>query len=336
VAKVTGTFSTFDSARNKEVFADTISMITPEETPLYSMIGTEDVSGVNPRWSLDSLATPSTSNARVQGDTYSFSAITATSKVANHTQIFMKEFIVAETQESVSKAGPKSDFNREKIKKGVELRTDIEVTIAFNQASVAAADTVAGKLGGLRAWIATNDSLGAGAGASGGYSSGTGLVVAATNGTQRTFTKALLDDNIQTVYQAGGNPTVLMVSPYLKRVFSSFMSDSAVAAFRTNMSGKKQGTIYGAADTYISDFGDIDVVPNRQWARVGATLNRNAFLLEPGKLAVGVLRGIQEDKEVAKTSDAKPGVLKAEVTLIVKNEAALGVIADLFGTTAST
>jgi hypothetical protein len=334
MAAITNTYPTSSSVRNRETMSDLISMITPEETPLYSLIGTEKVDGVKPEWNLDSLATPSVTNKFVQGDPFTYAAITATTRVSNYTQIMRKDFIVSKTQEVVSKAGPKSDFNREKLKKGVELRTDIEATIVSNQASVAPVGVAtAGQLGGLRAWIATNDSLGSGAGASGGFTGG--LVTVAVNGDQRTFTKALLDDNIQTVYQAGGNPSILMVSPYLKRVFSTFMSDSNVAAFRTNLSGKKQGTIYGAADTYISDFGDIDVVPNRQWARVGATLNRNAFLLEPGKLKVGVLRPIAP-AEVVPNADAEAGVMICEVTLICKNEAALGVIADLYGTTAST
>jgi hypothetical protein len=145
-----------------------------------------------------------------------------------------------------------------------------------------------------------------------------------------------LDDTIETTYKAGGNPTILMLSPYLKRVFSTFMSDSNVAAFRTPLTGKSQGTIVGAADCYLSDFGLIDVVPNRQMARVGATSARNAYLITPDKVAKGFLRDIQEDKEVAKTGDALPRVLKTEWTLVVKNEAAHGVIADLFGMTAAT
>jgi hypothetical protein len=50
---------------------------------------------------------------------------------------------------------------------------------------------------------------------------------------------------------------------------------------------------------------------------------------------MGVLREIKE-MEVVPNADAKPGVLLTEQTLIVKNEAALAVIADLFGLTAST
>jgi hypothetical protein len=304
---VANAWTTFDSARNRETFSDLISMITPEETPLFSLIRKEKAEGTHPEWSVDTLATPVTTNAQLEGDVYDFDAISATSRVGNYCQISDKRFAISETQEVVSKAGPKSELGRERAKKGVELKTDIEAAMLSKNASVAGATGTARQSGGLRAWIATNDSMGAG-GSSGGFNSGTGVVDTATNGTQRTFTKTLLDDTIELTYKAGGNPTVLMLSPYAKRVFSTFMSD----------------------------FGLIDVVPNRQMARVGADLARNAYLITPDKLAKGFLRDIQEDKEVAKTGDALPRVLKCEWALIVKNEAAHGVIADLFGMTAST
>jgi hypothetical protein len=53
-------------------------------------------------------------------------------------------------------------------------------------------------------------------------------------------------------------------------------------------------------------------------------------------LALGILRPIAQDKDVAKTSDALPGVLKTEYALIVRNEASQGVIADVFGLTAAS
>jgi hypothetical protein len=49
-----------------------------------------------------------------------------------------------------------------------------------------------------------------------------------------------------------------------------------------------------------------------------------------------VLRPVQRDNDVAKTSDALPGVLKTEWTLICRNQASSAVIADIFGQTAST
>jgi hypothetical protein len=338
MALVTNAFTSYSgdsgSTRNRETFSDLISMITPDETPFYSLIRKEKAEGTHPEWSIDTLSTPVTTNAQFEGNTYAFSAITPTTRVGNYCQISTKEFAITETQEVVSKAGPKSELGRERAKKGVELKTDIEAAMLSNNASVAGAQATARQSGGFRAWLASNDSLGA-TGSSGGFNSGTGVVDAATNGTQRTFTKTLLDDNIETTYKAGGNPTILMLSPYAKRVFSTFMSDGNVAAFRTPLTGKSQGTIVGAADAYLSDFGLIDVVPNRQMVRVAA-LARNAYLITPDKVSKMFLRDIQEDKDVAKTGDALPKVIKCEWALCVKNEAAHGVIADLFGTTSST
>lgn len=328
------TYTTYDDKLKREDFSDIISMISPEEVPFFSMLDSVKAESTKHEWSTDSLATPA-ANAAIEGDAYSYSAITATSRVGNYLQISKKEYIITETQEAINKAGVKSEVGRQRAKKGVELKTDIEVEMLSNNASVAGNSTTARKSGGFRAWLSSNDDMGTG-GASGGYNSGTGVVDAATNGTQRAFTKTLLDNTIETTYKAGGNPKVLMVSPYVKRVFSTFMSDSNVAAFRAAQSGEKQGTIYGAADAYVSDFGVIDVVPNRQLARIGATHARNAFLIDQDKVKIGWLRKIQEDKDVAKTSDALPRVLKCEWTLVVTNQAAHGVVADLFGMTAST
>ncbi|MGL1218043.1 SU10 major capsid protein, partial [Vibrio parahaemolyticus] len=70
-------------------------------------------------------------------------------------------------------------------------------------------------LGSLPSWLTTNVDRGAG-GANGGYNAGTSLTVAATDGTTRAFTKALLDSVHQACYTAGGNPSVLMLHPTQK------------------------------------------------------------------------------------------------------------------------
>jgi hypothetical protein len=129
-------------------------------------------------------------------------------------------------------------------------------------------------------------------------------------------------------------PRTLMVSPYVKTVFSTFMADSNVANQRYETPQKGQTTIVAAADMYLSDFGPISVVPNRQMARAGATVARNAFLIDPRMVSLGVFDDIQLEKP-AKTGDAEKRVLVTEYTLLVNNEAAHGVAADLFGLTSS-
>jgi hypothetical protein len=330
MSQVTNTYETYDAVGNREELADRIYQITPEETPALSLIGRKPVASVHPEWQTDTLASPDTDNNQPEGNDWAFGAITPTSRVGNYTQISDKRIIISRTQDKTSKAGRKSELAREVAKKGVELRIDMEAIILSNQASSAGSGNGATnrKLGGLRAWLSTNDNINSGA--SGGFNSSTGVVDAATNGTQRAFTKAILDATILSTYNAGGSPKTLMLSPYAKTVFSTFMSDTNVAQQRYAASKSGQTTIVAAADMYLSDFGTISVVPNRQMARAGAAIARNAFLIDPKMVSLGVFDDISIQKP-AKTGDAEKRVLVTEYTLLVNNEAAHGVAADLYG-----
>jgi hypothetical protein len=337
MAQVANTYETYDAKGLREELADKIYMITPEETPFLSLIGRKPVASTHPEWQTDTLASPDVNNNQPEGNDWTFDAIVATTRVGNYTQISDKKIIISRTQDKTSKAGRKSELAREVAKKGVELRIDMEAIVLGNQASNAGSGNAATnrKLGAFRAWLASNDSIGGGGGASGGFNVSTSVVDAATNGTQRAFTKALLDATILSTYNAGGSPKTLMVSPYVKTVFSTLMADANVANQRYETPKSSQTTIVAAADTYLSDFGTISVVPNRQMARAGATVARNAFLIDPRMVSLGVFDDISIEKP-AKTGDAEKRVLVTEYTLLVNNEAAHGVVADLFGLTAST
>jgi hypothetical protein len=332
VAQVTNSYSTYDSVGQREDLSDVIHMITPEETPMVRLIGKgKKADAKYTEWQTDVLGTPRTDGV-VEGDEYTYDAVTPTVRVGNYCQIQRRSVIVTGSNEAVAKAGRKSDLAREVRKKGVLLRKDQELTILSNQASVAGDDVTARKLGGFPAWLTSNDSRGA-TGADGGFSAG--IVAAAGNGTQRAFTKALLDDCIQVTYTSGGNPTTAMMSVYNKRVFSTFMSDENVIGLRKAHEGKKQATLVGAADMYVSDFGTLDIVPNRVMTEGGAGVARNIFLVTPDMVELAELRPINIE-EPAKTGDATKKVLLVEYTLRVHNQAAHGVIADTFGLTAST
>lgn len=330
MAQITNTFETYDAVGNREELADKIYQITPEETPFLSLIGRKSVMSTHPEWQTDALASVDTDNNQPEGNDWAYDAITPTTRVGNYTQISDKKIIISRTQDKTSKAGRKSELAREVAKKGVELRIDMEAIILSNQASTAGTGNGATnrKLGGFRAWLATNDNMNSGT--SGGFNSSTGVVDAATNGTQRAFTKTILDSVILSTYNAGGSPKTLMLSPYAKTVFSTFMSDTNVALQRFAANGKGQTTIVAAADMYLSDFGTISVVPNRQMARAGAAVARNAFLVDPRMVSLGVFDDISLEKP-AKTGDAEKRVLVTEYTLLVSNEAAHGVAADLYG-----
>lgn len=330
MAALAGTFLTTAAKGNREELSDVVSRITPEDTPIYSMAGKESAKNVFPEWEIDALAAPA-SNAYPEGDEYTYDASTAVTRVGNYTQIMRKTWIVSNTQEAMDNAGRAEQIKNLRLKRGIEIKKDTELAIVTNTASVATGTRL---MGGLPSWLTTNVSRGA-TGSNGGYNTGTKLTVAETPGTQRAFTKALLDTTMQSAYNAGANVKSLVVSPYVKSVFVTFMSDTNVAAFRHSVDGSSKQTIVATADIYEGPFGKVTVVPNRVMA-TSAAVARRAYLLDPDMLAIKVLRKIQDDKSIASTGDATKGVIIGEHTLAVKNEAGLGVIADLFGLTAST
>ena len=336
MAQPSNTFETYDAVGNRETLADQIYMITPDETPFLSMIGKKSVDGVHPEWQTDTLATPDLNNNQPEGNEWQFDAVGATTRVGNYAQISDVKFKISGTLDEIDKAGRASEVAYQVAKKGVELKIDVEAICLSNQASLAGSGDAATnrKTGGLPSWVGTNDDT---AGTSGGYSSTTGLTVAAVTGSQRAFSKAILDAVILATYNSGGNVgrSTFMCSPFVKQVFSGFQDGSDVALSRNNFTAKGDNIIIQSAEGYRSDFGTVMVVPNRQMKRAGAAVARFAHLIDPEKVSIGMFRDIRVEKP-AKTGDAENRVLLAEYALIVKNEAHLGMAADLYGLTAST
>lgn len=330
MAVITNTFQSTSAKGNREQLSDVVSRVTPEDTPIYSMIEKVSFTGTHPEWETDDLAAPA-DNVHLEGDDYTFGATTAAVRAGNYTQIMRKDGIITGTQDATDNAGNVEKEKYQKLKKGVELRKDVEFSIVSNNASVAGATR---KSGSLETWITSNVSRGA-TGSNGGYNSGTGLTAASTPGTQRAFTKTILDSVMQQGYTSGANFRHLFASPYVKSVFVTFMSDSNVASFRYAASSGKENSIIANADVYEGPFGKVMVHPNRIMAG-SATLARNAFLVDTEYLSWGWFRKIKEDKDVAKTGDAKKFVLLGEGALKVSNEKGLGVAADLYGLSASS
>ena len=77
--------------------------------------------------------------------------------MGNYTQISWETGLVTETADVVDKAGREKELNLQKLKRGLELKRDIEYSILINSASVAGNDTTARKAGSFPAWLTSND-----------------------------------------------------------------------------------------------------------------------------------------------------------------------------------
>lgn len=316
---ITNTFSRYDAKGIREDLANVIYNISPEETPFTNNIGRSTASNTIFEWQVDELAAASDSNAYVEGDDVSsFTAATPTDRLANYTQISRKDVIVSGSLEKLDKAGRRSEIAYQISKRGAELKRDIEASALANQAAVAGSmPSAARRTAGLPAFLRTNVNRGVG-GANPTVSNGL-VNAAATDGTARAFTETMLKDVIQKVWTEGGKPKMLMVGPANKVVASGF---TGIADIRFNLTAPKTAAIIGAADIYVSDFGQISIVPNR------FQRNRDAFVLDPEMCELAWLRPITQT-ELAKTGDAEKRMLLGEWGLKVKQQKGIGVIADL-------
>lgn len=322
MAIATGTFTTYATVGIREQLLDSIYNLSPEDTPIVSAIGKGKAKAVKVEWQTDALAAAGDSSV-LEGDDYSYSTPTATARVGNYCQINRKTVVVSGTDDAVDKAGRASELAYQLEKRSKELKRDIEYAIGgVNQASVAGTTTTIRKSGSISSWLTSNVSRGT-SGANGGFSSGTGLTVAATDGTQRAFAESQIKAVMQAAFGNGGKPRIAVMSPGQKVNFSGF---SGIAVNRIDndaaRGSEKQLVVAGAADIYKSDFGNLMAVPDN------FIRTRDVFLLDPEYMEIAYLRPFMTDKP-AKTGDAEKRALLVEWTLVVKQEAASGIIADL-------
>jgi len=322
----TDMYDSYDAAGLREDISDLIFNISPTETPCISAIGTSTAGQRYHQWQIDALASPDGANAQWEGEDATLTAETPSEVVGNYTQISTKIISVTGTLEVTEKYGRDSEIAYLAAKKARELKTDVDMAITgVNVASDGAADSALRRSASLEAWLESNTAFDTG-GADGGFSAG--IVAARTDGTgERAFTQTLLDGVIQSCWTNGAKPNMLLMGPQQKTTLSTMDGVGGLGTSGTSRSDRSERTIYVTADLYVSNFGDLRVVPTRH-IRVDPTYDRNVFVLDPEYLKVACLRPWQQF-DLAKTGDSIKRQMLVEWTLEVCNEAAHGLVADL-------
>lgn len=126
----------------------------------------------------------------------------------------------------------------------------------------------------------------------------------------------MLTDVIDQIWVSGGNPSLIMCNSTQKRAITGFTGN---ATKYKEVDDKK---IVNAVDVYVSDYGELMVVPNRFMRQ------SDVFVLEPDMWSVDYYRDFQTHP-LAKTGDSDREQMLVEYTLMSKQEAASGIITDL-------
>ena len=306
---------------NREDLLDKIFNTSPAETPITSAMGRVTAVTDFHEWQTDSLAAASAANKMIDGDDVTLDAQVATVRIGNHLQIFNGTVGVSRRANIVKKAGRGMEMPYLKGKKMLELKRNIEaMVLSPTQVAIAATTSVAGQSGGLGVQCVSNP-LHNGAGATAAWTSGA-PTAAITAGTNRTFTKALLDTACQNIYTTSGQfAEMLVVSPAHKVLFSAF---TGIAQNRLEVKGKRQqGAVVAGADVYMSDFGSLSVVPH--YLMSGAD---TAYVLNTDYLDMAFLDGFKTT-DLAKTGDSDKVLITADCCLSVRAPTAQAKIANL-------
>jgi hypothetical protein len=291
------TKQTYDYTTNRESLSDMISMLNPDETVIYSMIGKTKAKSTKHEWPEDVLAAAG-ANKHVEGasETGLTNNATVRSRLFNYTQIFKKLVEVSDTQEAIDSAGVEDELDYQLMLRMREIATDVEYAYVNSTNEVAGNSSTERELGGIQNFVTTN--------------------VLDNSGTTRFITESLLNDGLEDAWGYGGQPKDIVMSGANKRRVSAFTGGG-----QKNVDAKAK-TAVAAVDFYDSDFGLVKFHANRFMP------DTMIFGLDKSKLKTAYLRPFKREPK-PKTSDSVMEVIKGELTLECRNEKAHFIIKDL-------
>ena len=311
------TNQTYDVSTIREDLSDALASISPTETIFMSTIGTRNAENTYFEWSEVDLAAAA-DNRAVEGDAATNSAPTNAVRKGNYTQISTKTVEVSSTNQAVNGVADAQTVAKQVAYKLSEMKRDMEKMLLDNVAASAGTASIARQTAGLPAFLTTNTSRGT-SGADG-TTSGTGSAgypdAAATDGTKRNITETLLKGVIADCWDAGAEPSVVLCGSSQKQTISGFTGNA------TRYKEAEDSKLNAAIDVYISDFGELQIVPARH------IRSRDVFVLDPNYAAVAYLQTAKQEP-LAKNGLSERRLISAEYGLQVTSEKAHGVIADV-------
>tara|TARA_Y100000588_G_scaffold268823_1_gene284095 strand:+ start:8594 stop:9493 length:900 start_codon:yes stop_codon:yes gene_type:complete len=293
MAVPTNTRTTYGAVGIREDLSNIIYNIAPEETPFMSGIGRSTADNTYFEWQTDTL-NGGNANRAVEGDDASVIAVDEPERVGNYTQISTKAVQSSGTSEAVDFAGRKSTQAYQMAKRAKELKLDMEKMLLEASTSPSAGTSSSARAtGSVGAWITSNAVVGT----------------------------AVSEDDIrecmEKCWEAGAKPEVIMVDGVIKQAISAL--SQSVSQLQTTANNKSPAYVVAAVDIYISDFGNLQIVPNRLMPA------ETAYLLDYEYWDIAYLRPFMTH-DLARTGDSISQLLVVEYGLRAKNEAANGKI----------
>lgn len=327
MAVAANTNKTYDVTTIREDLHSAMISLSPTDTLLMSTIGSRNVDNTYYEWSEVDLAAVDTSNRQLEGDALGNSAPTNAVRKGGYTQISAKVSETSSTANAVNGVANAQTIAKQVAYKLQELKRDMESMLLDNTAANAGAAGTARATAGLPAYLTSNVSRGTGG--ANGTTSGTGeagyVNAAATDGTLRPITEALLKGVIADCWDAGATPSVVMCGSAQKQKISTFTGNA------TRYKEAEDSKLNAAIDVYISDFGELQIAPNRRMrTRTVSSVDYtpDVLVLDPSYAEVVYLQTAKQEP-LSKTGLSERRLISCEYGLQVTSQKAHGIVADI-------
>ena len=211
----------------------------------------------------------------------------------------------------------------------------MEFALVNNQGSSAGAAATARSSAGVESWLTKP----AGAATVGNSTSVAATTTGTTPGfassvvpvpTDATLPGTLVIANLRAVIQscwvAGGSPGIVMCNAKDKVTISGFVGIATL--YREAGTTSKGTAIVGAADLFISDFGEHRIVPNRFQRAATATAGSVVLVLDMDYWKVAYLTKVKQ-KEVGRTGAAERRLIDVNYCLVAASPTSSGKISDI-------
>lgn len=252
-------YTSYNQVGKAESVSDLISLITPSDTPMFSLMKSEKVTARTFSFLEDTLRAGGL-NAKAEGSAATMVTLINAVERTNNTQILEESFQISRTSDAIKTHGRATETAMQMGKALKTIKKDLEFSlVGADQAAVNTNASTPRRMASVIAQMSTG-------------------VDAGSNSTD-PLTEAKLLTAGQTAYTNGSDPTVLMVKPADSMILAGF--SAAAGRNREIAQGK---TIVNVVDIYVSPFGTYKVILNRH------LLATHALLIDPTMFKSCVLR----------------------------------------------
>lgn len=327
------TTNTGSATMNREDILDLLTVLSPEETPVLSMIPKSEANATFVEFGLDKLDNPAFAGVQEGVDVTTFTNKASNrAKIGNYIQIFRRDWQVSQVQARVSIAGVASETAHDAAQCAKELKTDIESAICSDNDRSAedGGGTNFYLTRGLGDWI---DDSGP-SDVPSAYQTPSGSID--TTSTGANFSEAKLNDLLESRYETigrGGDNLCLVAGPAVKQSITNFAraegTSSATPYTVTQPAESKKITLNVLS--YEGDFGSLKIIPTLFNGRTTGTgldndARRRGYIFDPAHLGLATLAA-ESSTSLEDRGGGARGYAQAMAALVCKAPQALCKIA---------